>query len=160
MRTRPDPVLQTPGSEDCLYCTVSFIARVLGFGIPVEEIRRMKAEGGPDGIRRSPEHYFAEYWGVKDLHWCYENTDQIDKSWWMGSSKKNWVLSWLKEGYVGIAHVHRGSPGHAVAVLEGDENHVTLMDPLYGIRKDSWSWFLGPGPGQPGAHAIYAWYPL
>ena len=44
---------------------------------------------------------------------------------------------------------------------DADDDGVLRMDPLYGFKRETWAWFLGPGAGiHNQCHRIEMWPPL
>jgi len=117
---------------------------------------------------REETNTVEEYYSWKALGhqprrwWDDQHDDEARRRWWLGPDGREWIESWLADGYIGHAHVFRRPEyGHAVVVLEARPDGVLLMDPwpaYGGFVVEPWDWFLGGGAGNHGAHMIEAWY--
>lgn len=151
-RVWPEPYLQPHDTMDCELYAAAYIARVLGHPeVTAEDVRPTREKGHPSLYAASR---FAT--PVLTLHASWTPI------WWMGPGAQSYVRSMSGQA-VGYATVHRRSDyGHAVVVLESDDDGVLLMDPWSGFVRDPWDWFLGigAGHGHSTAHRVEAWYVL
>lgn len=161
----PEPYLQPDRTRDCGFYGAAYLARCLGFpDVTAEQVKAWRSE-----TCRHEDHYARVALGAQmRTFWdeCTDDTASVAENlrrgrFWMGPGTGEWVRSWLADGWIAHAEVMRISAfGHAVVLLDASDEGVLLMDPLYGHVIEPWGWFLGSGPGTPGAHHIAGWYRL
>lgn len=146
---------------DCSYYAAAYMAQCLGH----PEVIGPQVKAWREETAMSPEYYSWKVLGHQPCRWWddYKDGPETYRRWWLGpEGGRGWVEGWLRDGYIGQAHVFRRPEyGHAVVVLEARDEGVLLMDPwpaFGGFVVEPWEWFLGQGPGNSGAHMIEAWY--
>jgi hypothetical protein len=159
----PEPYLQPDRNQDCGFYTAAYIAHCLGHPeVTAAQVKAWRAE-----TRRHEDHYAAGALAAEARTFWDELTDKTASmadslkhgKFWMGPGTAEWVRSWLAGGWIAHVEVMRiPAMGHAVALLDASDDGVLLMDPIHGHVIEPWNWFLGAGPGMPGAHHIAAWY--
>lgn len=159
----PGPYLQPDRKKDCGFYAAAYLARCLGRpDVTAEQVKAWRAE-----TRRHEDHYAEAVLGAEMRDFWDACTDETasmagnltDGKFWMGPGAEPWVRSWLADGWIAHVEVHRiAELGHAVVLLDADEDGVLLMDPLSGHITEPWDWFLGVGPGIRGAHHVAGWY--
>jgi hypothetical protein len=106
------------------------------------------------------ERYLQQAPGIETRSWWDDlHDDEARPRWWLGPEGREWLESWLADGWLGLSHVHRTERmTHAVVVLDASERDVLLMDPIFGHIVEPWDWFLGIGLGSYGCHRICSWH--
>jgi hypothetical protein len=159
----PDAYLQPDRSMDCGFHTAAYVARCIGYPeVTAAQVKAWRAE-----THRHEDRYAADALGAEIRTFWDERANPGEPmadalrrgKFWMGPGTAEWVRSWLADGWIAHVEVHRvGAFGHAVALLDASDDGVLLMEPLSGHITEPWDWFLGSGPGTPGAHYIAGWY--
>ena len=152
----PAPYLQPDVTRDCAFYATAYLARCLGRN----EISAQSVMAWREQTTRHEDYYIEQALGVESRSWWHDKDDDERRvRWWLGPRGREWVESWLADGWIGGAHVHRISAmTHAVAVLGASDAGVLLMDPILGHVVEPWEWFLGVGAGTFGCHRITAWH--
>lgn len=159
----PEPCLQPDRSMDCGFYAAAYAARCLGHPeVTAEQVKAWRAE-----TRCHEDRYAARALGAEIRTFWDECTDPRESvadalrrgKFWMGPGTGEWVRCWLADGWIAHVEVRRiAAFGHAVVLLDAADDGVLLMDPIYGHIIEPWDWFLGSGPGTPGAHYVAGWY--
>ena len=159
----PVPYLQPDRSMDCGFHAAAYIARCLGHPeVTAGRVKAWRAE-----TCRHEDRYAADALGAQARTFWDERAipgepmaDTLRRGkFWMGPGASEWVRSWLADGWIAHVEVRRiAAFGHAVVLLDASDDGVLVMDPLCGHVTEPWDWFLGSGPGTPGAHYVAGWY--
>jgi hypothetical protein len=160
------PPLQDPNSNDCEKFAVAYICRLLGFNTDWKDVKEWV-----DKERR-----------VVDLYPYFVHGIQPEWSWWdvgknplpKGVSKvylpsysrheqfKDFIFENLNKGCVGYASTfHVDWIGHALVLLEADEEGVLFADSARGLVKDTWDKFINPlGKEHRYVSRVQTWYKI
>ena len=155
-RDWPEPYLQPDRNQDCGFYATAYIVRCLGdTGATAGQVKAWR-----ELTRYHETAYPRDVTGAETRSFTDDIYDQAGRArYYMGPGGEEWVRGWLADGWIGYANVFRiPDMAHAVAVLEGSDDGVLLMDPLSGHVTEPWEWFLGIGPGRYGCHYIESWY--
>lgn len=156
-RSWPPALLQPDPSTGCIDYAVAYLCHCLGH--PEVTPADVCAFNDSHICRYDyPKHRFG---AEMETYWKVVKDEQKRRWWWLGKEGRPWVEDWLQRGYLGAVTVERvQGRAHAVIVLDGDDDGVLLMDPLYGHCVEPWDWFLSVGAGNHNAHHLNGWYKL
>lgn len=152
----PEPYRQPNIKQDCTYYAAAYIARCLGR--PETTAQDVMAWREETGFHE--DTYVERALGAETRKWWEDkDDDERRRRWWLGPNGREWVQSWIDDGWIGYAYVHRISDmAHAVVLLDASDEGVLLMDPVYGHVIEPWDWFLGIGAGTYGCHRVTPWH--
>lgn len=159
----PDIPLQPPGSEDCELYATSYLTTLLGERRTPEQVRNWPEKG-----QRSQGFYPMHALGIAPvwmMYWGPAGTQMpLGIMYSFSPGFRDWCKAYVKHGCVGYAHVFLVERlGHAVVLLEADDEGVLLADPVRGLVRDTWtdfeSYVGNPEPGGRPSH-VKAWYRL
>ena len=171
--TWPEPYLQPDRNKDCSFYAQAYVARCLGrTEVTAQDVMDWKQAANRGETRYVREAHAADAYGFWDAE--RDGGEEARRPFWLGPAQREWVCDRTAAGWVAQVMVNRkAGMGHAVVLLDGDNDGVLLMDPVFGHVTEPWAWFLGPGPKSEaaewpgsapdgrafwGCHFIEGWY--
>jgi hypothetical protein len=155
----PVAYLQPDRNDGCMLYASAYIAHVFRFEASPENFSEFRTR-----TSKLEFMYLKDALGLPlQTFWKHLDDETERRRWWLGPGTQSWVQDHVRNDEIALVQVHRiPTIGHAVVLLEADDDSVLLMDPLTGFVRESWDWFLsiGPGPGHVNCHFIEAWIPL